>query len=69
MSQRNVALLSAIAADGRPVYELAAACKINPSTFTAIKAGRRTASANQRRRIADVLGVAEADVFAETVPS
>lgn len=67
--QRNVALLSAIAADGRPFFELAGLCKINQTTFTAIKSGRRTATAVQRKAIADVLGLPETDLFAEAVTS
>ncbi len=60
---RNIELAKAIAADGRFVYEVAAASGINPTAFGKYIRGTQQPSAAVRARIAKALGAPEADLF------
>ena len=53
----------AIAADGRPAYQIAAAAKINPNTVSAIAAGRTVPSEAVKQRLAAELGRSVEELF------
>lgn len=60
---RNVRLAVAIAADGRPKYQIAAAAGIHPNDLSGIVNGRAQPTERARAGIAAALGVAETELF------
>lgn len=69
MPERNAELAAAVARDGRHKYEIAIAVGVSPSVFAGYLSGRYDPNGYRRRRIADVLDVAESDIFPEAVPA
>ena len=57
MPARNRALAAACAADGRPKYLIAALAAMTPNLLSAFISGREQPTADQLRRLSDVLTV------------
>ncbi len=65
--RRNVALAVKIAEDGRPKYAIAAAARLNPSTFAGVLSGRVIPTSAVRARIALAVGADEHALFYDEV--
>jgi len=61
--RRNVALAVKVAEDGLPKYAIAAAARLNPSTFAGVLSGRVTPTLAVRARIASAVGADEHELF------
>jgi transcriptional regulator with XRE-family HTH domain len=64
----NAKLKFCLAQTGRRQYEIAREVGLTENELSRIVRGRRPATADERRRLALVLGVAEPDLFLELVP-
>ena len=60
---RNAELAAALARDPRPVYEVAGAAHVNPSSLSGYVTGRLVPPPDVRTRIARALGCSEEELF------
>lgn len=65
MAERNFPLTVAVMHDPRPGYLVAAAALLPANIFSGICTGRLQPTPAQRARIAEALGMSEADLFAD----
>jgi transcriptional regulator with XRE-family HTH domain len=61
--ERNTALAVAVARDGRHKYRIAVEAGVSPSALGSYLTGRCSPKDTTRRRLAEVLGVDESDIF------
>lgn len=70
--ERCIALVVALAVDGRPLYQIAGQAKISPQVICDYKAGRARPSPEAAKRLARVLGTTVEELFGparEAVPA